>query len=338
MKPTTATRQIMRKSTNMRHAHSGDFWMLLSLIVSSVAAGQAAHPNGGDFSQGVPPGGRVPDHVILVKGAWSSASDSTTPLPETGKLDPATYDNPYFGLSVPLPAHWEQKFEGPPPSDSGYYVLAQLRPTRTAPRKPRGTVLIAAQDLFFSSTEATDPLQLINYTRDHLQNGYRVETPPAHINLSGRDFVRLGYASRVAGLHWSILATEIRCHVVEFVFTSADTHLVETLARGLNDLKPTPSEDSSAPVCIKDYATPENILTRVDPIFSEHRYNPIPVRVIIDREGKVKHIHFISAFPSQAQALTTALTQWRFKPYLRNGQPVEVETGILFGRAPREAL
>jgi hypothetical protein len=56
------------------------------------------------------------------------------------------------------------------------------------------------------------------------------------------------------------------------------------------------------------------------------------------REGKVKHVHFLSAFPAQSQAITAALSQWRFKPYLRNGQPVEVETGMLFGRVPREAL
>jgi periplasmic protein TonB len=62
------------------------------------------------------------------------------------------------------------------------------------------------------------------------------------------------------------------------------------------------------------------------------------VRLIIDRQGKVKHIHFLSAFPAQAQAISAAVLQWRFKPYLRNGQPVEVETGILFGRAPRAAL
>ena len=322
----------------MRHSRSRNFWMLLGLIVSSAAAGQAVHPNGGDFSQGPPPGSRVPDNVILVKGAWSSASDSTTPLPESGKIDAQAYDNPYFGFSLTLPARWEQKFEGPPPSDSGYYVLAQLRPTETARGKPRGTVLIAAQDLFFSSTQATDSLQLINYTRDHLQTGYRVESPPSNVTIAGRSFVRLGYVSPIAGLHWSILATEIRCHVVEFVFTSTDTRLVETLARGLNEMKFTADGDAAAPVCIKDYATPENIVEQVDPVFSEHKYNPIPVRVIIDREGKVKHIHFLSAFPGQSQALTTALMQWRFKPYLRNGQPVEVETGILFGRDPRAAL
>lgn len=323
----------------MRHSRSRTFWMFLFLSLASAAAGQTVPSNGGDFSQGSTV--KVPENVILVKGAWSSASDSVTPLPEGGQLDPHTYDNPYFGFELPLPKGWIQRYEGPPPSDSGYYVLAQLRPAQTTSGGPRGTLLIAAQDLFFSTTQASDPLQLINYTRDHLQADYRVENSPRQVELAGRTFVRFDYLAPVAGLHWSILATEIRCHVVEFVLTSADTHLVEALARGLNAMKfgtGVAATDASSPVCLPNYATPNNVLHREDPVFSERRYNPIPVRVIIDRDGKVKHIHFLSAFPAQSQALTAALMQWRFKPYLRDGQPVEVETGILFGRAPRGAL
>ena len=88
------------------------------------------------------------------------------------------------------------------------------------------------------------------------------------------------------------------------------------------------------PVCIKDYASDENVIERVDPVFSEQRFNPVPVRIIIDKQGKVKHIHFLSAFPDQTKAISDALSQWKFRPYLRDGQPVEVETGIMFGRAP----
>jgi len=89
------------------------------------------------------------------------------------------------------------------------------------------------------------------------------------------------------------------------------------------------------PVCIKDYANGENVTERVDPLFAERRFNPVPVRIIIDKEGKVKHIHFLSAFPDQAKAITDALSQWRFRRYLRDGKPLEVETGIMFGHAPR---
>jgi len=88
------------------------------------------------------------------------------------------------------------------------------------------------------------------------------------------------------------------------------------------------------PVCIKDYASGENVIERVDPVSAERRFNPVPVRITVDKEGKIKHIHFLSAFPDQVKAISDALAQWRFKPYLRDGKPVEVETGIMFGRAP----
>lgn len=88
------------------------------------------------------------------------------------------------------------------------------------------------------------------------------------------------------------------------------------------------------PVCIKDYASDANVLARVDPVFSEHKFNPVPVRIIIDKTGKVKHIHFLSAFPDQEKAITDALKQWKFKPCVKGGQAVEVETGIMFGRTP----
>jgi hypothetical protein len=91
----------------------------------------------------------------------------------------------------------------------------------------------------------------------------------------------------------------------------------------------------SAPLCLKDFATPDTVLEREEPVFSELRFNPVPVRIVIDQEGRVKHIHFLSAFPEQAKSIADALLQWRFRPYLLEGQPVEVETGLLFGRSAR---
>jgi hypothetical protein len=86
---------------------------------------------------------------------------------------------------------------------------------------------------------------------------------------------------------------------------------------------------------LKDYARDENVITRVEPVFSEHRFNSVPVRIIIDKQGNIKHIHFLSAFPDQEKAITDAMHQWKFKPYLQNGKPVAVETGVMFGRQMR---
>jgi hypothetical protein len=323
--------------------------VVFGLSVNGLMFGQGAKVpspsrNGGDFSDNVNATTRVPKDVILVKGAWSSASDSVTPLPEGSTLTNNVYSNQYFGLTYPLPPEWIEKYQGPPPSDTGRYVLAQLRPSDAFKGPARGTILISAQDMFFTPLPANNARQLVNYSRNHLQADYRVEMQPTQTRIADRPFTFFAYWSPAAQLHWYVLATEIRCHAIQLVLTSRDTKLLESLVLDLNKMK-LPAEASATPgtgggadpVCIKDYARDENLITRVDPVFSERRFNPVPVRIIIDKEGRVKHIHFLSAFPEQAKAITDALHQWRFKRYLRHGKPVEVETGIFFGRVPFRA-
>ena len=313
--------------------------LCLSLLVSAQNDPPPAPANGGDFSTAVNPPDKVPTGVILVKGAWASASDSVTPVPEGGRVADNIYNNDYLGLRYSFPAGWSQKFEGPPPSDSGHYVLAQLRPTASK-GAVRGSVLIMAQDMFFGPQRADNTLQLIRYMKDSLQPDYKVEIPLMPTKIAGRPFTFFAYWSPVAELHWYVLATQIRCHAVEIVLTSQNTKLLASLMLDLNKMS-LPDEASPTggtgggnfPVCIRDYARSENVLARVDPVLTQSRFNPIPVRIIIDKTGKVKHVHFLSAFPDQAKAIGDALKQWKFKPYLQNGRPVEVETGIMFGRS-----
>jgi hypothetical protein len=278
--------------------------------------------------------GPLPAGVILVKGAWSSAAGSSSALPEEGIVSENEYYNAYFGLSYSFGPDWTQRYEGPPPSNGGYYVLAQMEPRDSSRNASLGHFLIAAQDLFFTSTSAHSASEFIDYYREHLSEGYRVERAPRRMRLANREFERLDYFSPASGLHWHVLATEIRCHVVEFVFTGSNARSLDRLVAGMNTMRRT----GSAPVCVKDFANADTVLQREDPLFTEPRFNQVPVRIVIDKEGKVKHIHFLSAFPEQATSVADALSEWRFKPYVLNGQPVEVETGLLFGRAARAGI
>jgi len=318
--------------------------LILALSLSSPAWGQGVSqqsaPKSGDSSNLTLPLTKVPAEVILVKGAWSSASDSTTPVPEGGNVANEVFSDQYFGMTYPLPPDWTEKYEGPPPSDSGRYVLAQLSPADTFKGLARGSISITAQDMFFTPVPASNATELINYMKDHLQADYKVEMPPRQTKIADRSFTFFAYWSPVAQLHWYVLAIQIRCHTVQIVLTSRDTKLLDGLILDMNKMK-LPAEASltggggggAVPVCIKDYARDENVIERVNPVLTEHRLNPVPVRIIIDKDGKVKHVHFLSAFADQAKAITDALGQWKFKRYPRYGQPIEVETGILFGRA-----
>jgi hypothetical protein len=301
---------------------------LLVFFAASLLVDAAAFGAG----QGAAPYGPLPAGVILVKGAWSSAAGTLSPLPEDGKMSNGRYDNAYFGLGYAAGSDWTQRYEGPPPSDSGYYVLAQIEPQNPALDPSMGHILIAAQDLFFSLAPVRNASELISYYRQHLGAEYRVERDPIKVRIANRDFVRLDYLSAVAGLHWHVLATEMRCHVVQFIFTGSSP---KSMARLVESMKTMNQPSVSPPVCLKDFAAPDTVLEREEPVFSQLRFNPVAVRIVIDAEGRVKHIHFLSAFPEQAKSISDALLQWRFKPYLLNGQPVEVETGLLFGRTAR---
>lgn len=311
-----------------------------ALAAAVVVGAASGSPDAAVTPQAPAPGGRVPEHTLIVKGAWASASDSTTPLPEGGRWGGRAYRNDYFGLALDLSERWQAGLEGAPPSDSGAYVLAQVVPSEGFRSSKPGHLLITAQDMFFTSTQASNALELINFTRDHLDASvYTVEEAPREMTLGQRAFVRFAYQSSIADMHWTVLATEVRCHVLELIFVSTAPRKMTELLKSLSAIRlgstggvGAGTDGGETPLCIKDYANADNLLERTEPVLSEPRYNPIPVRILIDREGRVKHIHFLRAFPDQAQAITAALLRWRFKPHLVDGHPVEVETGVVFGR------
>ena len=311
----------------------------LSAVAQDIPADNAP-AQGGDFSIN-PNATKVPPGVILVKGAEPSASDAGTPVPEGGTVTEKAFLDPYFGMAYQLPPGWAQKYVGPPPSNSGYYVLAQIEPGKSFKGDAPGTILISAQDMFFSLAPAGNTVELINFRKSKLSEDYKLERPPSEVKIANRTFIRMDYMSSVAELHWYTLATQIRCHSVEFLLTSRDPALLERLVQGMNQMilpeqtSPTTGRGGgNVPVCVKDYAGGDNVTHRVNPVFSDSKFNPIPVRLVIDKNGRVKHVHVISAFPDQSKIITDALLQWEFRPYRLNGQAVEVETGIIFGAAP----
>ena len=89
---------------------------LLLVLRTPRSSAQSAPPNGGDFSQSAGEN-KVPAGVILVKGAWSSASDSVTPVPDGGNVVNHVFRDEYFGMTYALPPDWTEKYKGPPPSD-----------------------------------------------------------------------------------------------------------------------------------------------------------------------------------------------------------------------------
>ncbi len=52
--------------------------------------------------------------------------------------------------------------------------------------------------------------------------------------------------------------------------------------------------------------------------------------VVIDKEGKVGEVKVLSGDPLLTGAAVDAMKQWKYRPYLLNGEPVEVQTAVRF--------
>jgi periplasmic protein TonB len=52
------------------------------------------------------------------------------------------------------------------------------------------------------------------------------------------------------------------------------------------------------------------------------------LKAIIGKDGDIKELQVVSGHPMLVPAALDAVKQWRYRPYLLNGEPVEVETDI----------
>ena len=75
------------------------------------------------------------------------------------------------------------------------------------------------------------------------------------------------------------------------------------------------------------------LIKRVEPAYpplakSARVQGDVILSAIIDANGQITNLQLVSGHPMLVPAAITAVRQWRYKPYLLNGQPVEVETTI----------
>lgn len=76
-----------------------------------------------------------------------------------------------------------------------------------------------------------------------------------------------------------------------------------------------------------------NLIRRVQPSYpalarTARIQGTVEFAAVIDKEGRVENLQLISGHPLLIQAAREAILQWRYRPTLLNGQPVEVSTTI----------
>jgi protein TonB len=59
-----------------------------------------------------------------------------------------------------------------------------------------------------------------------------------------------------------------------------------------------------------------------------HIQGDVILQAVISKTGAIENLHAVSGHPILIQAAMDAVRQWKYKPYILNGEPVEVETTV----------
>ncbi len=101
---------------------------------------------------------------------------------------------------------------------------------------------------------------------------------------------------------------------------------------------------SSTPVAVPKVATPQRVrvsqgvsagllIRKVQPNYpplarQARIQGQVLLQAEISKDGSIQNLRLISGHPMLAPAAIEAVKQWKYKPYLLNGEPVEVETQV----------
>ena len=101
---------------------------------------------------------------------------------------------------------------------------------------------------------------------------------------------------------------------------------------------------SSTPVAVPKVATPQRVrvsagvtsgllIRKVNPTYpplarQARISGTVVLRAVISKDGSIENLSLVSGHPMLAPAAIEAVKQWKYKPYLLNGEPVEVDTEV----------
>jgi TonB family protein len=92
-------------------------------------------------------------------------------------------------------------------------------------------------------------------------------------------------------------------------------------------------ESTAGQVAVPAATMQDRLISSRVPIFPEAAKaagieGRVIMQAIVNKDGSVGHLHVVSGDPALRRAATDAVSTWRYRPYLVNGEPAEVTTTI----------
>jgi TonB family protein len=275
---------------------------------------------------------------------------------DNGVIANGIYSNECLGFSFPIPAGWEVN-QGVTPNGEAKHLLgnslALLSLRQLQGHSVVGMIILNAWEATRPDESAEDYVKnaVGTQVRSHADDANRELTRDAFdVEYGGRHFVRSDYKTVLKNgslLHLSYVYTRFRGYFIGETLALASPEGLDQSANFLATVSF--QEDRVNLRCVagqeqtSEYPQRVRVLQgvetgllvkKVPPAYPENAriariQGSVVLKALIDKDGNIEDLTLISGHPMLAPAAIEAVKQWKYKPYLLNGQPVKVETQIV---------
>jgi len=277
--------------------------------------------------------------------------------PPLGTFRDGTYSNEFFDFQYPLSRDWVRETEAMRKrvsaggQSSGMYVLlAAVRiPQKTAPLEADSSFVVSAIESGGRSCE-----QYLQAVADslHSQKEAQEKGAVATLTFVGREFYRADFDFRESPSHRTFLCTQSKRYLLQWNVVGLSKGAVESVVSTLNSIsamqpKAAPAEPAAS---ANSGAGPENkpqvmsvrvaqgvsqglIIKKVPPVYPPqakyaHIQGSVLMSAVISKQGDIEDLEVLDGPIELAVSAVNAVRQWKYRPYVLNGEPVEVHTTI----------
>jgi len=109
--------------------------------------------------------------------------------------------------------------------------------------------------------------------------------------------------------------------------------LISNLLGGTRPILPATPPPPVARAILRSSLLEGNLIRRVEPAYpplarSARIQGSVVLAAVISKAGTIDNLHALSGHPLLVPAALSAVSQWRYRPYILNSEPIEVETQI----------
>lgn len=124
---------------------------------------------------------------------------------------------------------------------------------------------------------------------------------------------------------------KFRPYILDNEPVEVETTVTVDFAQGVPYVRATKPHRGPMRVRISQGVAEGNIVHKVEPYYPQkakekHIQGDVILRFIIDEHGNVADLVVLQGDPLLAESALNVVKQWKYRPYLLNGQPVQVET------------